>query len=123
MEKKSTHFLGLVGIILGITLAVSLIVVIVGLVNGWDQPVQFSNGFFIAGAIVILLGTLSVAGGFQQRGNFQMTYAESAGQASISERAQRMMGDINQRYGMLVLMIGSGILLIGISVAVGTFFG
>lgn len=122
MEKKSTHVFGLVGVILGITLVVSLIVVIIGLVYDWDQPVQFSNGFFIAGAIVILLGTLSVAGGFQQRGNFQMTYAESAGQASIQERAQRMMGDINQRYGMLVLMIGAGVLLIGISVAIGTFF-
>jgi hypothetical protein len=121
MEKKSTHVFGLVGVILAITLVVSLIVLIVGLVYDWDQPVQFSNGFFIAGAIVILLGTLSVAGGFQQRGNFQMTYAESAGQASIPERAQRMMGDINQRYGMLVLMIGAGALLIGISVAIGTF--
>ncbi|HEX5807980.1 MAG TPA: hypothetical protein VFY25_04895 [Anaerolineales bacterium] len=114
MDKKSTHFFGLVGVILGITLVVSLIVVLIGRVYDWDQPVQFSNGFFIAGAIVILLGTLSVAGGFQQRANFQMTYAESAGRASIPERAQRMMGDINQRYGMLVL-------LIGISVAIGTF--
>lgn len=120
MVKKSTHFFGLVGVILGITLVVSLIVIIVGLVYDWDQPVQFSNGFFVAGAIVILLGTLSVAGGFQQRANFQMTYAESAGQASIPERAQRMMGDINQRYGVLVLMIGAGVLLIGISVAIGT---
>jgi hypothetical protein len=121
MEKKSTHVFGLVGVILGITLAVSLIVVLIGLVYDWDQPVQFSNGFFIAGAIVILLGTLSVAGSFQQRANFQITYAESAGQASIPERAQRMVGDINQRYGMLVLMIGAGVLLIGISVTIGTF--
>jgi uncharacterized membrane protein len=123
MEKKSTHLSGLLAVMLGITLVVSLIVVIIGRVDGWEQPVQFSNGFFVAGAIVILLGTLSVAGGFQQRANFQMTYAESAGQASISERAQRMMGDINQRYGMLVLMIGAGVLLIGISVAIGTFLG
>ena len=122
MEKKGTQILGLVGVILGITLVVSLLVVTFGLVKGWDQPVQFSNGFFIAGAIVILLGTLSVAGGFQQRGNFQMIYAETAGQASISERAQRMVGEINQRYGVLVLMIVSGVLLIGISIVIGTFF-
>lgn len=122
MEKNGRQILGLVGVILGITLVVSLIVIIIGWVYGWDKPVQFSNGFFVAGAIVILLGTLSVAGGFQQRANFPMLYAESAGQSSISERAQRMVGEINQRYGVLVLMIAAGVLLIGISIAIGTFF-
>ena len=53
---------------------------------------------------------------------FSVTYAETTSAANLSERAQRMMADINQRYAMLVLMIGSGILLIAISIAVYQLF-
>lgn len=122
MEKKISPILRLVGIALGLMLLISLVVLIIGVVLKWNTSVQFSNAFFIAGAIAIVIGTLSVTGGFGQRGNFGMTYAESAGQASIPERTQRMMADINQRYGVLILMIGTGILLIAISVAIPRLF-
>ena len=89
-----------------------------GMFAHWQTSVQFSNGFFAAGMIVVVFGILSVAGGFQQRANFPLTYAETASQASISERTQRMIADINQRYGTMILMLGSGILLIVISVAI-----
>jgi hypothetical protein len=121
MEQRSSHVLRLAAVILGIALIMSLIVLIVGLVLQWNQPVQFSNGFFAAGAIVIVLGTFSITGGFQQRGSFSITYAESAGQASLSERTQRLMIDINQRYGTLVVLISTGLLLIGIAVLIGQF--
>ena len=121
MEKKNTHILRLVRIVLGLTILVSLIVLVFGLVSQWSTPVQFSNGFFVAGALVIVLGLFSVAGGFGQRANFSMTYAESAGQASIAERTQRMMADINQRYGSMIILVGVGILLIGVSVVIGQF--
>jgi hypothetical protein len=122
MEKKSSPILRLVGLVLGLALLISLIVLVVGLVFQWNSSIQFSNAFFVAGAIAILIGTFSVTGGLEQRGNFGMTYAESAGQASIHERTQRMMADINQRYGVLILMTGTGILLIAISVAVPRLF-
>ena len=122
MEKKSSHLLRLLGIALGLTLLISLVVLIFGFVFHWHSSVQFSNAFFVAGAIAIVIGTFSVTGGFEQRANFGMTYAESAGQASISERTQRMMADINQRHGVLILMIGTGILLIAISVAIPRLF-
>ena len=118
MEQKGSFVLRLLGSILGLTLLVSLVVVGIGMFAHWNTTVQFSNGFFVAGMIVIVFGILSVAGGFQQRANFPLTYAETASQASISERTQRMMADINQRYGTMILMLGSGILLIVISVAI-----
>jgi hypothetical protein len=65
---------------------------------------------------------LSVTGGFQQRASFSLTYAETASQASISERGKRMMADIHQRYGALILMIGTGLLLICISVMIPQLF-
>lgn len=122
MEKKSSPILRLVGIASGLTLLISLVVLIIGFVFQWNSSVQFSNAFFAAGVIAILIGTLSVTGGFGQRGNFGMTYAESAGQASLPERTQRMMADINQRYGVLIMMFCTGILLIAISVAIPRLF-
>jgi len=97
MERKNSDFLRLLETILGFTLLASLIMSVVGLVFQWNTRVQFSNGFFIAGAIIIVLGTFSVTGGFRQRANFPLTYAETASQASISERGKRMLADINQR--------------------------
>lgn len=122
MNQKTSHVLRLLGAMFGIALVVSLIVIVIGWIFQWSQPVQFSNAFFAAGAIVIVFGTLSVAGGFEQRANFPIAYAESAGHASISERTQRMMSEINQRYGSFLLMVGSGLILIGISIAINTLF-
>lgn len=122
MESKISHILRLLGIISGLTFLVTLIVLIVGFALPWNTAVQFSNGFFIAGAIVILLGTLSVTGGFQQRASFPIVYAETASDASLAERGQRMIADISQRYRVLVLLIGMGILLIGISMAIPELF-
>jgi hypothetical protein len=122
MEQKSSHVLRLAGITLGLALLVSLAVLVIGRFYQWNTTVQFSNGFFVAGAILIVLGVFSVAGGFGQRASFPLTYAESAGDASLTERAQRMMADINQRYGMMILLMGAGLLLIGISILIHRLF-
>jgi hypothetical protein len=119
--ERNTHILRLMGTVLSLTVLVSLIVLVFGLVFRWNTPVQFSNGFFMAGVLVIVLGLFSVAGGFGQRANFSMTYAESVGQASLAERTQRMMADINQRYGSMIIMVFVGILLLGVSVVIGQF--
>ena len=118
MKQKSSLVLRLLGSISGLTLLVSLVVVGIGVFAHWNSTVQFSNGFFAAGMIVVVFGILSVTGGFSQRANFPLTYAETASQASISERTQRMMADINQRYGTMILMLGAGILLIVISIGI-----
>ena len=94
MEKASSHFLRLAGKILGTAVGISLIVVLIGYFLGWDNPVKYSNAFFWAGAILVVMGVLSVTGGFEQRANFGVTYAESAGDANIAERNQRMAVDI-----------------------------
>ena len=77
----------------------------------------------LAGMFVVVIGVLSVTGGFEQRGNFGMTYAESAGNANIAERNQRMAADITQRqrYGTMIFLVITGLLLIGVAVAIGQF--
>ena len=122
MEKKNSHIFRLLGTILGLTLLVSLIVVVVGLVLRWNTSAQFSNAFFIAGAITVVIGTFSVTSGFEQRADFEVTYAEAAGDASISERTQRMMADINQRHGILILLVSTGLLLVGIAIVIPQLF-
>jgi len=121
MDNRFSHFLKLAGVVFIFTLAISLIVLIIGFIVQWKEPVQYSNAFFAAGAILIVLGFLSISGGFAQRGNFNMTYAETAGNANITERTQRMMGDITQRYGAMTLLGTVGIFLIVISVLIGNF--
>ncbi len=121
MENSGKPVLRLAGKILGATALISLVVLLFGYFLQWSDPFQFSNGFFTAGAILIILGILSIAGGFAQRANFGIVYAESAGQMSSPERAQRMAADIAQRYGSFILMLVTGLLLIGISAAIGSF--
>lgn len=122
MEKQSVQFLRLLGKILGVTAIISLAVLLMGYFLQWNEPVKFSNAFFWVGGFVIVLGVLSVGGGFAQRANFAITYAESAGDANIAERNQRTAADITQRYGSMILMMATGILLIAISVTIGQLF-
>ena len=121
MEKASAHFLRLAGKILGTVVGISLILLLLGYFLQWDNPVKYSNAFFWAGAILIIIGVFSVTGGFQQRGNFGMTYAQSAGNANIAERNQYMAADITQRYGSMIFLVVAGLLLIGVAVLIGQF--
>jgi hypothetical protein len=109
------------GKILGATMAISLLVLLIGYFLHWSDPFKFSNGFFTVGALLVVLGILSIGGGFAQRANFGVLYGESAGQMSSPERARRMVADITQRYGSFIFLLLTGLFLIGISVIVGSF--
>jgi hypothetical protein len=121
MQTKSAHYFRLAGLILGITLIISVIVLLIGYIYHWNEPVLFSNAFFIAGVIVIIIGGLTVAGGFSQRANFNILYAESAGRADLAKRSRRSMAEVTQRYGVMILLFITGLLLVGIAVAIGRF--
>jgi hypothetical protein len=121
MEKHEYHFLKLAGKIVGTTVLISLAILLLGYFLSWDQPIQYSNGFFVVGAILVVLGFYSVAGGFAQRANFGMTYAESAGQADLAERSQRTAADITQRYATMIFLGITGLLLILIAMGIGHF--
>ena len=121
MERKRSLFLRLLGTILGSTLIGSLIVIIVGFVLRWNTPVQFSNGFFVAGVIVIVLGMFTITSGFEQRADPRLLYAESVSQDSLPERNQRLVSEIHERYGALTFMAVTGLLLIVLSVAISKF--
>jgi hypothetical protein len=120
MEKH--HFLRLADKISGTTVLIALAVFLTGYLLHWSQPAQYSNGFFTAGAIVIVLGLFSVTGGLAQRSNFSILYAETAGQANIAERNKRTATDIMQRYGDMIFLLVTGLLLILIAVLIGQLY-
>jgi len=100
MEKKGAHFLRLAGLILGATLAISLLVLLIGYIYQWDKSVQFSNAFFAAGAVTIILGIFSITGKF----------------------AKHVVIEVAERYGVVILLLSTGLLLISIAIAIGRLF-
>src|SRR5574338_711302 len=96
--------------------AVALLVALFGVLRGWQTAVQFSNGLFVTGSAVIILGLLAVWGGFTARGNFAITYAQSVSDMSIAERGKLWMLDSLRGYNALVVATISGVLLIGLAV-------
>ncbi len=100
----------------------SLVVIIVGLIAGWKSAVLFSNGFFWAGAILIIFGVLSVFGGYGLRADFGVVYSQSAGDMNILERTKLWIADTHQSYGIYLLLLLAGVILILISILVANLF-
>jgi hypothetical protein len=120
---KSVFYLRFAGMIALAALILSILLGGIGWLLGWHTSTQYSNGFFVGGGALIVLGVFSVAGGFSQRADFKMTYARTASPASIGERAKQMIADINQGYNALIVLALTGALLIGIAVLIPNLFG
>ena len=88
------------------------------LMNDFDV-IALSNRFFMGGTIVILLSLASGMGNWENRSDWRQTLAQSAGQASLSERTSRMMSDILQVYALTYVMIPAGLISILIAVLLG----
>ncbi len=121
MKEKSSHYLRLFGSVLALTVVTSLVILFIAWLAKWTAVTQFSNGFFMAGTIFAFFGLFSVVGGFATRGDFKTVYSQSAGDASLADRTRRMMEDIRQGYGMLILFVSTAALLILVSVLIGHF--
>ncbi len=107
----------------GLALLVSLLLALIGFLSGWRSALQFSNGFFVTGAVVIILGLLAVWGGFTARGDFAITYAQSVSDMSQAERVRLWMLDSLRGYGALFVATLCGALLILLSILVHRLLG
>lgn len=76
---------------------------------------------FFGGAIWVILGVFTEAGRFTQQANLGITFCETAAVDIIREREQRAAAEVFQRYGTMILMIVTGLLLIGLGVAIGNY--
>lgn len=93
-----------------------------GLLLSWKTAVQFSNGFFWAGALLVIFGTLSIFGGYSMRSNFGVVYSQSAGDANILERTKQWIADTEHSYSFYALLLISGAILMLLSVLIDLIF-
>ena len=103
-----------------IALATALVVVIIGLFSGWDL-IEYSNAMFISGAVAIALAILSSFGGWGNRADFKQMYSQSAGDMSLAERSRLWVQDMTRGYNAVLLLSLVGVLLIGLSIMIGSF--
>jgi hypothetical protein len=101
-----------------VTIALGALAFGIGWVIGWRTSLQYSNAFFIIGAILIGIGTLSVAGGFMLRGNYRLNYAQSAGVLTNSERTDQNVSNVSSTYSTLIIFALSGIIFIIFSIGI-----
>lgn len=125
MKKQNllNAWLGMFATGAAVAVITALLVALLGLILGWRTAVQYSNGLFMAGSVVVILGIAAVWGGFTARGNFAVTYAQSVSDMSIAERGKLWMLDALRGYNAVVVSAISGLLLIGLSILVYTLFG
>ncbi len=123
MKQKILPYLRLAGNALAVAVILGLLVSSIGWLLGWRTPVKFSNSMFFSGAVLIVLGILSVMGGYSMRSNFKVLYSQSAGDMSMGDRTKRWVADITQGYRLMVLMTVAGLLLIGAAILVGKMWG
>lgn len=123
MKQNITSYLHLAGLSLAIAIIIGLLVSGIGWHAGWGSPVKFSNGMFFSGAILIILGILSVVGGYSIRSDFKVLYSQSAGEMSMGDRTMRWMADITQGYRLMVLLTIAGLVLVVAAVLIGKISG
>jgi len=121
--KKQTNFARLMLVTLAIFLIFGAVIGLFGLIAGWNSSIQYCNGLFAAGAVLIVLGTLSVVGTYSQRSNFGVQYSQSSGDMNLHERTSRWMADITQGFNALVMCVISGGLLIIVSILIDKIYG
>ena len=98
----------------------ALVIIAIGLIDKWNS-VDYSNGMFIGGAVAIVFALLSSFGGWKNRADFKQGYSQSAGDMSIAERSKLWAQDVMRGYNAFLLMSLVGILLIGLSILIGSF--
>ena len=59
MKSRALRFLT---IILVITVVTGVIVLAIGLINKWQTDVQFSNGYFYGGGVLLVIGLINAIG-------------------------------------------------------------
>ncbi len=90
------------------------VVGIIGTLNKWNTPLQYSNAFFIAGCLLIVAGPVSRLSAGQQWDHYQRIYSESFRAMSGPQRANFIIEASNSA-STLVIGILSGVLLVIVS--------
>lgn len=106
-------------ILIGVTLfslVPGIVVLVIGLMRGWQTPTQFSDGFFWAGVIMISIGFISFQGYSHRTIDWPPVRLDSA------NRAKLWAADIFHGKILMAVFGISGLLLFGLSILVSRLF-
>ena len=99
------------------SLLAAIIIVIIGVIRKWSTPEEFSNGFFWAGAIVLMAGAVnSLSNLYQPTGSAQ--YMQSVGGVDRKENMRIWQEDVLHGYHLLAFLGIAGVLLLGYAVLI-----
>jgi hypothetical protein len=99
------------------SLLAAIIIVIIGVIRKWSTPEEFSNGFFWAGAIVLMAGAVnSLSNLYQPTGSAQ--YMQSVGVVDRKENMRIWQEDVLHGYHLLAFLGIAGVLLLGYAVLI-----
>jgi hypothetical protein len=101
----------LIGIIL-VSFVSGILVLIIGLMNGWKTSTQFSDALFWAGAIMISIGFISFVGYSQRAVDWPPVHSDPA------DRTKLWTADIFHGKILMAVFGISGLLLFGLSILV-----
>ncbi len=105
---RNTILRMMISIIL-LSLISGVIVAIIGLILGWKTLIEFSNGFFWGGAIMIVFGFVSFQGYRQRGANWPPV------QLNPDERATLWAADALRGQNLMITCGITGFLLLGLS--------
>ena len=123
MEETMSKLPSWLSLLVKILLVDSLIALLMAAwswIAGDFSAVALSNRFFASGVIVILISLASGPGNWGNRSDWRQMLAQSAGQANLTQRNQRMVADIVQVYSLTWVMIPDGLVAILIAVLLGS---
>lgn len=92
-----------------------------GYLKHWDSNITYSNVFFLAGGVMIILGAMSRLTAGESWNTFQLISAESFRGMSTSERANFII-EASSSMSALILGVLSGIFLIILSAIAAYLF-
>jgi hypothetical protein len=121
-EDIIIKILRLLAITFALACIIGLVTALVGWLLHWNTTTQFSNGFFGVGGVLIVLGIMSVMGGFGMRSDFKMVYSQSAGDMNTLDRTKRWIADMAQGYAFFSFLLLTGIFLIGVAILIPNAF-
>ena len=113
MQKHITRLLIKASLIF---LAAGSLVVILGLVREWKTSLEFSNGFFLAGALLLFIGLISFQG--YSRGSMDAP----AARMDPAERAALSAEDASRGKNLMILLGISSLPLFLLSFLVARLF-
>jgi hypothetical protein len=108
---KNTILRILIGAI-RVSLISGFVVSVIGLMLRWKTSTQFSDGFFLAGIIMVAIAFVNAMGRVNQP---NITYSQSALSSDRDERFKLWTADTFHGYNILAFLGISGLLLFGLA--------